>query len=82
MNTTIPLPEVRTLAALASRASAALIPLASDGVGADSHGGSIQRPQEALDSALGALIKAGALAGQIRASAGPFLCISKTTAHT
>ncbi|MBL9174718.1 MAG: hypothetical protein JNL10_14365 [Verrucomicrobiales bacterium] len=71
--TTIPLPEVRTLADLASRASAALIPLASDGEGRDSHGGAIRNPQETLDGALGHLIEAGTLAAQLRQEAARLL---------
>lgn len=66
------LKQIRTLSNLASKASAALIPLASDGVGADSHGGRIARPEEALGRALDALEQAGRLAGRIRADASAF----------
>lgn len=66
---TITLSELRRLSDLASRASAALIPLASDGVGADSHGGTIRDPRAALERALDALIRAGALASRMRSTA-------------
>lgn len=69
MNTT-DLKQIRTLSDLASRAAATLIPMAADGQGRDSHGGQIQRPQETLDRALAALIRAGALASRLRAIAG------------
>ena len=67
------LKQIRTLSNLASRASAALLPLASDGVGADSHGGAIKNPQEALDSAMDAMIEGGALAAQLRREAAEML---------
>ena len=58
------------LSDLASRATAVLIPLNVDGVGADSHGGRLPDPEGALEGALDALIEAGALAGRLRANAG------------
>lgn len=64
------LPELRRLTTLTTQAAAALLPLASDGIGADSHGGRIQDPEAALARALDALIEAGGMAAHMRAKAG------------
>jgi len=66
----IDLPAVRRLASLTLTAGTVLVPLSSDGRGADSHGGAIQNPVEALDRALDALEAAGTLAARLRAAAG------------
>lgn len=61
--------QIRHLSDLATRAAAALIPIAADGIGADSHGGRLPDPAATLARALVALEEAGALAAQIRENA-------------
>lgn len=67
------LKQIRTLSDLASRAAAALLPLASDGEGRDSHGGKLRNPEETLDRALDAMIEGGSLAAQLRREAAEML---------
>ena len=62
--------QLRHLSDLSIQAAAGLIPLAADGIGGDHHGGRLPDPAGTLERALGALIDAGRLAGQIRANAG------------
>lgn len=67
---TMTLTELRTLTTLASRATAALIPLAADGVGRDHHGGRLANASETLREALAALEQAGLMAARLRAEVG------------
>lgn len=60
--------ELRILSNLTTRAAAALLPLASDGCGADSHGGRIPDPTASLARALTALAEAGAMVARIQRS--------------
>lgn len=57
---------IRELAVLTTQAAAALLPLAADGRGADSHGGKLVDPDATLGRALDALRDAGRLAEVIR----------------
>ncbi|MCW5556803.1 MAG: hypothetical protein KIT22_03030 [Verrucomicrobiae bacterium] len=58
--------ELKTLARLASEAASALIPLAADPHGRDSHGGRIANPEVVIARALGTLEHAGRLASEYR----------------
>lgn len=60
------LPELRRLADLTTRAAAALVPLAADGRGMDSHHGALPDPAGTLARALDGLVDAGALASHLR----------------
>ena len=57
--------QLRNLSRLTTKASAALVPLAADGEGRDSHGGKISNPQAVLRDAFKALVEAGRLAGEL-----------------
>lgn len=68
--TTTNLADIRRLSDLVTVAGAALLPLAADGIGRDSHGGRIADPEAALSRALAALEEAGALATHLRRALG------------
>lgn len=63
------LSDVRRLADLTTVAAAALLPLAADGRGGDSHGGCISDPEATMNRAVGALIEAGGLAARLKREA-------------
>ncbi len=63
------LSDVRRLADLTTVAAAALLPLAADGRGLDSHGGFISDPEATMNRAVGALIEAGGLAARLKREA-------------
>lgn len=67
--TDLRLDQIRRLSYLATQASAALIPLSSDGRGCDSHGGEFRDGPAVLSAALHALVQAGEIAKSIQENA-------------
>ena len=63
--------QLHHLTKLTTKAGAALIPLAADGEGSDSHGGNIQHPDLVVRNACEALVEAAELAAQLLARPTP-----------